>query len=96
MCPKITCLITLQIFLYCDLQSCCSRKVFPQGPTQPDQMLFGMFGSIHDLGIRGGGAQWETFGLYVEMAYLYILVHFWSTNMIAVMKADELSIHITL
>ena len=22
------------------LQSCCSRKVFPQGPTQPDQMLF--------------------------------------------------------
>ena len=40
MCPKITCLITLQIFLYCDLQSCCSRKVFPQGPTQPDQMLF--------------------------------------------------------
>ena len=44
----------------------------------------------------GGGAQWQTFGLYVEMAYLYILVHFWSTNMIAVMKADELSIHITL
>ena len=45
---------------------------------------------------EGGGAQWQTFGLYVEMAYLYILVHFWSTNMIAVMKADELSIDITL
>ena len=40
MCPKITCLITLQLFCIVILQSCCSRKVFPQGPTQPDQMLF--------------------------------------------------------
>ena len=60
--------------------------------ANPDSIsiLYAFSGASLDFHVVCHCAQWQTFGLYVEMAYLYILVHFWSTNMIAVMKADEL------